>query len=308
MNPSPIAWARMRAWIAALAVAVPLSAQYTAPGVPSSPSPLAPPSSIWQTGSPTVRFDPTIYRDANCRPLEKIVSFEWRFTNAELPSATNLRDQVAEVFATRYWPTFVFPLDGYHLVVAGKATNGDSVLEAWTFATASALGTPAPSVSVAQSTSGGSPIFSWTMPPRVQVDEVLRLPSGSAHGLIRGLLRDRHSPTRIYVYLDASRELINVNLVTRAFHVVASPLVIAQSLHVPALTNGYQRYWTADYANRGYCYLFAPLTKPPVGPTPLILALIDSDRDGKLDESRLVSGTDWITDGWSDPANHIQSD
>jgi hypothetical protein len=110
------------------------------------------------------------------------------------------------------------------------------------------------------------------------------------------------------VYFDASRELASIHLNSRAMTIVASPKTAPGSLSVPALAEDYRTFWSADYRERGYCYIFSdsqerPSPKPPPG----ILVIIDSDRDGSVDKSVLVSGEQWSSDGWGKHENVVPS-
>lgn len=282
------------------------SSSQTSPPPQPNPLPSAPPAELWQGGAPTTKFGTSIYRDVQCRTLEKIVSLEWRYATPGLPSASNVKDQTSEVYATRYWPTFVLPTDDHHLCVAGKARDGATILESWTFDAQSASGTPAPSCVSFTSTTTGAPHYVWTTPPRSQVDEVLRIPAASPLGMIRALVPDLHSISKVYVYYDGSRELWSVDLIAHTQALVASPVPVAGAMTATALTSSFQLYWAADYTQRGHCYFFAATELPVSGPMAATFVCIDSNRDGALDTSRTISATEWVQEGWGDPANLAQ--
>lgn len=284
----------------------------TAPAVsqftpPSSPPLLleAPPAAVWQNGAgPTLRWD-TIYRDASCRVVDSVVMFEWRYATPQIPSLTNLKDNTSELFSCSYWPTYALPVDKFHMCVAGKARNADTILEYWTFADHNAIGTPAPSVVTINSTNGGQPAYRWILPPRVQTDQIMRFASTGSQGLIRGLLMSLKSSSQVYVYFQTSRELALVDFVAGTTTVQASPVETANAIQVPALNTDYQSYWAVEYAQKGYCYFFKRDTKLPDGTLPLILVLTDTDRDGKVDTSQLITGAQWTNQGWGNVANLV---
>lgn len=278
-------------------------AQFHFPPVPPTLPPGAPPVTVWQHSVPDTQFD-SINRDVKCRTLDKIVSLEWRYRSPDVPNAITVVDHNSEVYATRYWPTYVIPADSYHLCVAGQSTSGATILERWSFATQSGIGTPAPSVVTYYSECSSQPHYAWTLPPRVQVDQVLSLPAGSSQGLVRALFPNLKTANKLYVYYATSREVYSVDFHTQAQTLVASPSGTTGSLQVASLTQNYGRFWSADYTNRGYCYFFCPFYLASDTPTGC-LALVDSDRDGFIDTALVISANDWVTGAWWDATNII---
>ncbi|MBL8861641.1 MAG: hypothetical protein JNK02_06475 [Planctomycetes bacterium] len=299
----------LRSLVLGMTASSALGAAAAAQAVQSPPAPslpvAAPPPALWQDEVPTTRFGPDIYRDVQVRPLAKTVSFEWRQTSVPPPLPVVVRTHTSEVFATSYWPTRVVPLDDYHVCVAGRTSSGRAVLERWTFAMHTALGTPAPSVAQVLPTGGGAPRATWTLPPRVAADEILVDAAGAPTGDVRGVLPSLHSTTKVFVYYAGTNDLFHVDLVSRVRTLAASPVAAGVALHVPALAAGYDTHWSAEYAGRGHCYLFARL-RPDVAWGPAdTLVCIDADRDGQLDSSRLLDGAAWLSEGWGDPANSV---
>jgi hypothetical protein len=104
------------------------------------------------------------------------------------------------------------------------------------------------------------------------------------------------SKEKLFVYYDGSSELCEVDLATRTQTLRASPTGASSSLNVPELGNAYNRCWAVDYAARGNCYFFGTDMESPTDsrlPIPRVLVLIDSDRDGKVDSSKLISPEEW---------------
>ena len=301
-----------RAGLLAVALTMPVARaglagqQSPLPPTPPAPPPAAPSPDLWQRGAPTTRFGADLYRDIECRTLDKLVSLEWRYATPATPSTSNVKDQNSEVFATRYWPTFAVPTDSYHICVAGKARDGAAILEFWTFGNQSALGTPAPSCLTSYSTASAAPQYTWTLPPRSQIEEILRIPSSAPQGMIRAILPDLHSASKIYVYFDTSREVWSVDIATKSHVCAASPTAVTGAVTAVGLTNAFQMYWADDYLAHGHCYFFVANEKPATGPMADTLVCIDANRDGKIDSARTITATQWAQEGWGDPANLVQ--
>ncbi|MBI5434886.1 MAG: hypothetical protein HZA52_18785 [Planctomycetes bacterium] len=276
---------------------------------PVSPTPVpaaAPTSDVWQLGRPTTRFPGGVYRTAFCSVLEKRINFGWTYAAPETPSTTNVKDQREEVFAVAYWPTFVLPVDDYHFCVAGKSRDGFTVIEYWTFASTAQGGVAAPSVMEQYPVGGGAPQYAWTLPSRTGVTEVLKAPSNSARGVIRGLIPSLESATQVFVYHDGSREVTRLDLVTKSETLVAAPGGAAAPLVAPTLSGCHSRFWASEYVGRGDCYFFAPVDSCAFGPMPEILALQDANKDGVPESVVVISGADWEAQGWSNEANVLR--
>jgi hypothetical protein len=123
--------------------------------------------------------------------------------------------------------------------------------------------------------------------------------------MIRGMLPSLKSANKLFVYYNTSRELYMVDLDAKTQTLQAGPTASAPSLQVPALSDNYHRFWAADFSQKGYCYLFCPGFTSDGALPANVLVFIDSDRDGQIDSSLLVSPSAWDTDGWGDKANVI---
>lgn len=276
---------------------------------PVSPTPVpvaAPTSDVWQLGRPTTRFAGGIYRTAFCSVLAKRINFGWSYAIPETPSTTNVKDQREEVFAVAYWPTYVVPVDDYHVCVAGKTRDGFTVIEYWTFASTTAGGIAAPSVVEQYPVGGGAPQYAWTLPARTGVTEVVKIPSNSARGVIRGVIPSLESATQVFVYYEGSREVTRLDLIAKTESLVAAPSGTLAPLVAPTLVGCHARFWASEYAGRGDCYFFSPVDSCSVGPTPEILALQDADKDGLPESVLVISGADWEAQGWSNESNVIR--
>jgi hypothetical protein len=284
-------------------------AQLTPPSALPARPPSAPPPRVCHSEGATIKFGDDIYRDLYVRTLDKVVSFEWRWVTPNDHSPTNMKAHTSEEFATKYWPT-IAAVGRDRMFVGGKGEDGATILERWVFESKEA-GHPAPSVELTCGALGAeSPRYEWTLPPRTHVDEIVRLPPESPQGLIRDLFSSLRSKERVFIYYDGSSELYELDLATRSQTLRASPTGTSSSLKVPELCNDYRRCWAADYAQQGYCYFFAPDMEHGVDsrrPVPRLLVLIDSDRDGRIDSSKLVSAKEWA-EYWGDTANFAHHD
>lgn len=284
-----------------------ISAQVTFPTSPSTLPSTCPSVDLWQTGTPITAFGSGISRTVRVRPDHARVDIEWRYANPELPTVAipnNIKSITSETFATGYWPTYVRVLDSYHFCVAGKGRSDSVVVEQWAFANTNAEGNPAPSVLGLRSVQAPQVVYSWTLPPRNQVTEVIRADS-SQTGLVRALFRDPGDIQHVFVWYDASRAMCRVDLTSGASVTNALPTPQAGALTVPQLTNAYDSCYSADYQDKGYCYFFSQRTMPVSGSGSVTLVLIDSNRDGLIETSLQVTPGDWVTGGWSDPTKVI---
>jgi hypothetical protein len=195
-------------------------------------------------------------------------------------------------------------MDKYHFCIAGKTPGGETIIEQWCYGATTGLGTGVPSVLPVIPTGGGEVHYVWNLPPRVQVNEIVRVSAGGHNGVVRGLIHSLQSADKVFVYYDASREVHLLNLTTHSSTVQASPVPVSGALTVADLSNDYRRMWAVNRIQRGYCYFFLRDSGPPQPSQAQCIVLIDQDRDGKVDVSESISGAQWIADGWSNPANY----
>ena len=272
-------------------------------GLPPSPIPEGCPDiRLWQEGTPTTNFGNGVVRTVQTNTVNRNIGLEWRLCNPPLPSPSvpqNTRSILSELFATPYWPTCAMVIDNYHICVAGKSRTGDVVLEHWTFGSTTAMGVHAPSVmSYVPAGSPTNPQYSWSLPPRNTVSEVLRA-SSSQTGLVRALLHDPGSTQHVFVWYDESRSVCRLDLSTGVSVVCAAPAAQAGSLTAPQLSAAFDTFTSGDYAGKGYCLFFTQQTVSADGSVSPALALIDSNRDGTIDSCTTITSTAWVSDGWA---------
>lgn len=274
--------------------------------VPTSPTPLpvgCPPVSLWQEGKAITNFGGGIARSARVRPAQASVDVQWRFYDpvpATLSVPFTLRSTASETFATSYWPTYVQQLDNNHWCVVGSGRGDEVVLEYWTFGSTHG-GSPAPSIISYLEAGSTEPQYSWTLPPRIRVTEILR-DASSTTGLVRALFRDPASPLSVLVWYDGSRALARRDLLTGQMTALAAPTIGAAPLVAPELTVNFDSFYSADLQGKGYCYFFMLRNIQSVSATTGLLVLVDSNRDGVLDSSAALTEALWESGGWGDPS------
>jgi hypothetical protein len=257
---------------------------------------------LWQESNPSTQFAGGIVRTVSTDTVDRTIALEWKLCSPLLPNAAqpkNTQSSCPEVFATPYWPTCTMVVDDYHLCVAGKARNGDVVLEHWTFGTMSPQGGAVPHASSIMVVHDPKPQYMWSLPPRSSVTEVLRASSANT-GLVRALFRDPGSTDNVFVWYDADKTVHRVNVATGTDVLCASPTTQSSGITIPQLTGNYDTFTSGDYVGKGYCLFCSQGTVSPDGSVAPSIVLRDSNRDGTIDTSAVLTSASWIADGWAD--------
>lgn len=282
------------------------TAQVSFPSGPPTLPADCPSDDIWQSGPTVTKFGAGITSTVRVRPILGRVDLDWRYSDPELPTIAvpnNTQATASEIFATAYWPTYVQVIDKSHWCVAGKGRGDTLVLEYWTFASTGAGGAPVPSI-LGHVSPGNPPEWSWILPQRSRASEILR--TDSTHtGLIRALFRDAGSAQHVYIWYDGTRTFCRVDLASGVVTPQAAPSTLAGAITVTSLSNGYDTFYCCDYQNKGYCYFFVDHEPSTSGQLNQPVVLVDSNRDGIVESSVLISASDWVANGWSNYAQVV---
>lgn len=175
------------------------------------------------------------------------------------------------------YPTALLVRSPTSWLVAGKRSDGTTVLEAWTVA-----------LPVLEHDAGGEVVrISEAVVTRVDTlyeertegrDVILLMCSMPASGYAAGAEQEERQA--ILLQFWDSKDVYELDLVTRGLKRVASPRKVPDALHVPELTFRHADMYTANHGERGFIYVLRKLGSS----TPAVV-LEDSDRDGTIDGS-----------------------
>ena len=176
-----------------------------------------------------------------------------------------------------YWPTEVCGLGTNELCVAGKTADGRTRIEVWHLSTVSRLDEPT------RDESGGLRYPPTTIP--VESRTVIHDSVDLEKGLVRAILRNHGDGTKAWVLFADSDSLFSMDLTTGATTVA---LTVAQQPHLSASLHD---RWSANHSNG---YMYALVSRLPSGDEGYLL-LFDRDRNGSLDDSSFLVGSEWYT-------------
>lgn len=213
----------------------------------------------------------------------KLVSILWSH-------APTLSGESQEI-PTSYWPTAVAELqDGKTLLVAGKRTDGNTVIESWLFR-APELVPKDPEKTE----------FLLKPAPVERVDTVY---DAAAQGkdLVGHMVRKLGASSNVLVQFVDSRAVYDVDVTAKPpkLTLVADPRAASVLPPVPQLAQRYTHVWAGDHRSRGYVYAFVNDEHDDVSR----LVLLDADRNGVLDGLLVVSSAQWTADGWQVASNY----
>jgi hypothetical protein len=225
---------------------------------------------------------------ARCRTYSKKVEVEWTLPAADPSDPPQMAFQD---LAVRYWPSNLLYLGDSKLAVAGKnVLDGSTVLEIWKF----------------EAPKGGA--TSLTAGSRSTVAEVF---STTAYGPVVGMWEHAGASTSILVQFDGSFEIAAVDTTTGSINLVLSPTITIGGLPAePMLTAGWHRaYGPRDHSSLGYIYGFTNETDVLFDNdddvTVSKLIMVDSDRDGSIDYTSVLTPLGEVSAGLTDPNAYV---
>lgn len=183
-------------------------------------------------------------------------------------------DQYVDV---EYCPTEVCGLGANEMCVAGKTADDRTRIEIWRLSTAGRLGEPT------RDESGRLRYPETTIP--VESRTVIYDRVDPEKGSVRAILRNHGDGKRVWVLFQNSDNLFSMDLTTGATTVA---LTVAQQSHLSA--SPFDR-WSANHSTG---YMYALVSRMPSGDEGFLL-LFDRDRNGTLDDSSFVVGSEWYT-------------
>jgi hypothetical protein len=204
---------------------------------------------------------------------------------------------------TRFDPNAVAVLDGNRLLVAGVTDDQHTVIVRWDFTWPSPM--PAPQTDPATGITtvalqvrdrrGISRIYLGTAPPDRRVHSMC--------GLVR---EDALSSHALVVWSD-NGDIGLLDIETGATSLLASGEIAAGAFVIPSLGSvAYNHIGFAERFDLGYTYELYRETvlgsRTAVWPATL---LVDSDRDGVVDGFRVLERSEWLAEGWNDPAKFV---
>lgn len=205
-------------------------------------------------------------------------------------------------YATSYFPTEVTVLNDHTLLVAGKYSGTETVIEKWVFWWRRQFPLPISPVG------GGQPIVEVTMPYLALRKEVYR-DDIAGQRLVSKMTRMRHNGTSALVHFFDQGNVHLLDLTTDTLSLVASPAGGTPLGQVPGLTDAHDFMWSGDHLLLGYIYVFGTHSLPwRIVDRADTLVLIDSNRDGVLDTVDSVTDADWSNSTYANGHNYISRD
>lgn len=211
-----------------------------------------------------------------------------------------------QVFTTRHYPTASCVVSGSMVVVCGKTDSGDTLIESWLLAWPSPM--PAPSTNVQTGvTSVGIAL------PSLGARTELYKATVIGRALVRNvtsLRRSMGAPQHLVLQFDDSNDIYSLDLATKTLTLLGSSSSPGGSLGVLPLTSGQDCLLFGNKiggSETGYSYTFAETrwgsSMAVEDPNFVTMVLVDSDRDGVIDNVRQYTNAQRKADGWTELVN-----
>ncbi len=244
--------------------------------------------------------DPNVHVEVSVDPHGAKVYVDWKWIP---PQAPRTAASASQTFNTLYQPTYACGIGPRQIAVAGKEIGGDTLIEFWTFGQAlktEAL-TPPPQ---------GGHRFALQAGLRTEKTEIYRQ-SGLGLDTIAQMTRmlGPEDSTLLLLRFWDSKDVYRLDWTTELLTRLASPQSGAfGALHVPELAfEDSSALRRGNHSLLGDVYIFPRRSGSDGVRDPFVstLVLIDSDRDGVLDDRLWLDGAGWVTHGLDDPANFV---
>ncbi len=205
----------------------------------------------------------------------------------------------SSTYVTDYWPTRCNMGPAHTLYVAGKGFASDTVVfEVWRF--------NPPVFQPGRQTIHGQTPPKLKPAKRTSVTRIAEVPA--TDGLVRGLVVLRNASTESFLVLySGSSKVYAVDAATGAQTLVASPTPIPGVLHQPSLADPWALCYVAKRIGEGFLYLFRVGGDSFAEPPP-VLVLRDSDENGTIDSSDILSAAQWQALGYENPNGWVSDD
>lgn len=244
--------------------------------------------------------DESVHVEVSVDPHGGKVYVEWKWVP---PQAPRTAASASQTFNTLYQPTHACGIGLRQIAVAGKEIGGDTLIEFWTFGQAlktEAL-TPPPQ---------GGPRFGLQAGLRTAKTEIYRQ-SGLGLDTLAQMTRmlGPEDSTFLLLRFWDSKEVYRLDWTSDLLTRLASPQSgLPGTLHVPELAfEDSSALRRGRHSVLGDVYVFPRRRASEGVGDPLVptLVLIDSDRDGFLDDRLWIDGAGWEAHGLGDPANYV---
>lgn len=230
--------------------------------------------------------------DVGFSMAERSVDYRYAYAGLE-PRLTEHRS-----FTVDFWPSAcnAGPAHTTYVVGRGLADEG-FVAEVWRFETPSVV----PGL---RASGGGETSPRIEMGARTSVARVHEI--AVSGGIPRAVVQLAGStPEAFLVYFDRSRQLCSVDARSGSLRVVVSPTAVEGALVEPGLLADWSSFSVREHVTDGYVTVARQGTD--VGSEGAsILLLVDSDEDGALDSTRVVSPATWRALGYHDPRQWVE--
>ncbi len=206
------------------------------------------------------------------------------------------------LFATRYYPNAICRLGSDRVLVAGVTSGEGTVIERWDFTW------PDPMQAPSTDENTGITKVDVVEPARSAVNLLYRKKPAQGH-YVRALCelqKESQASTHALVMWDDDGSIDLIDLESGAITSLASGSGGSASLVIPVLeTVRYNQIAAHERIDLGYVYeLYYTVHGRRVSTWPLTV-LLDLDRDGVIDEFRVLDETLWQSQGWNDSNNYV---
>ncbi|MBL8862417.1 MAG: hypothetical protein JNK02_10445 [Planctomycetes bacterium] len=209
-------------------------------------------------------------------------------------------------FTLRYYPTACCVIDNESIVVAGKADDGQTIIELWTLAWPSPM--PAPIVNTQTGVSSVN-VALPSIAARTELYKANIVGRVLARNMC-GLRRASGSTENLLVQFDDSSDLLSLNLSTKVLTFVAGSTASGGVLGILPLSADQDYLQFGDRitgAETGYSYTFGVSRGGSCmlveDPNFASLILLDSNRDGVIDGTRQYTNAQRSAGGWTNLVN-----
>lgn len=247
------------------------------PGKTPDVSAGAPRYELWSDGVTHLRFDEHFWGEVFARTDTRTVFCSWLYLPS--PPSSKGKGGPTRKYTTAYWPTDVAGDGGLGLYVAGRAADGKTLIEKWSFA------------------QPPEPLLGPVDLERTSV-ETLSISDTAGRRDVVQLARMATTAERLLVYFDDSREVWVLDVETRTWKKVAGPKDRTVLL-VPELAEDWKALKVRRHRSVGTMYVFSRDWKDTT------LSLLDADNDGVPETHIILTTEQWGDQGFGDPASYV---
>jgi len=243
-----------------------------------------PPPELWGSSKDRVAVSMTGFTGLiRYETSGKTISIEWR---QKLSDSVYTTHRGVQELALPFWPTDVVRIAPLRFCVAGKKRNGATVIQEF------ALGHPVLTTDLEGNARVHAPVTSI----ETIYDEV-----AEGRDMVTHMFLDLASGTDLFVQFWDSNDVYHLDPATGLLTIAFSAIPLQGTPDTAELAKPFRRsFGGREHATLGFVYGLHSPDQPSLN----CLLLVDSDRNGVLDTSMVLTPQEWKDLGMSDGANY----